>query len=142
MADGKSFSQRFEEYRPSKTALFWSCVACIAATLIVGFAWGGWVTGSTADEMASDAAKSARAEVAAVLCVDKFMAQPDAAAQLAALKDRSSWQRGNFVEKGGWAKVAGQRYDDAADVCAEQLVKMEVPTVQEAATKEAGNVAD
>jgi len=141
MADGKTTSERFQEYRPSKTALFWSCAACVAATMILGFTWGGWVTGGSAGEMASDAAQAARAEVAAVACTNQFMAQPDAAAQLAALKDTSTWQRENFIEDGGWDKVAGQRYDDAADLCAEQLVKMEAPSVQEAATNETGTVA-
>ena len=141
MADGKSTSQRFQDYRPSKTGLFWSCAACVAATMILGFTWGGWVTGGTAEKMANDAAAAGRAEVAAAACTKEFMAQPDAAAQLAALKDTSSWQRENFIEKGGWDKVADQRYDDAADLCAERLVKMEAPTVQEAATSDTGTVA-
>jgi len=141
MAEGKSLSQRFEEYRPTKTVLFWSCAGCIVATMILGFTWGGWVTGGSAEEMAADALEQGRAEVAAAVCVDKFMAGADAGTQLASLKDtRSSWQRENFIEEGGWAVVAGQEYDDAAELCAERLVEMEAPT-QEAATTEAGTVA-
>ena len=48
MTDGQSLSQRFADYRPSKTVLFWSCAGCVAATMIIGFTWGGWVTGGTA----------------------------------------------------------------------------------------------
>ena len=32
----RSFSQRFSESRPTKTAVFWACAGCIVATLIVG----------------------------------------------------------------------------------------------------------
>jgi hypothetical protein len=142
MADGNSMSQRFQEWRPSKTALFWSCAGCIAATMIVGFTWGGWVTGGTAGEMAEDAATQARAQLAATVCVDNFMAAADAGTQLASLKDvTSSWQRENFIEDGGWAMVSGQEYDDAAELCAERLMELEAPAAQEATAGEAGTVA-
>ena len=48
MADKLSLSRRWEKYSPSKTLLFWACALCIVATMVVGFGWGGWVTGSTA----------------------------------------------------------------------------------------------
>jgi hypothetical protein len=142
MAEGKSLSQRFDDYHPSKTVLFWSCAGCIVATMIVGFSWGGWVTGGTAEDMATDALEQGRAEVAAVVCVKEFMNGAEARMQLASLKDtRSSWQRENFIEEGGWAMVAGQEYDDAAELCAERLIEMEAPPAQEAATTETGTVA-
>ena len=46
-------------YRATKATLFWSCAACIVATVVVGFTWGGWVTGGTARSMAQNAAESA-----------------------------------------------------------------------------------
>jgi hypothetical protein len=142
MTDGNSTSRRFEDYRPSKTVLFWSCVGCIVATLILGFTWGGWVTGGSAEEMAQDAADQARAEVAAAVCVKKFMEANDARLQLTSLKEiTSSWKRKDFIEEGGWAKIAGEEYDDAADLCADQLMKADAPVAQEAATTETGTVA-
>jgi hypothetical protein len=142
MAEGKRLSHRFEDYQPSKTALFWSCVGCIAATLILGFTWGGWVTGGTAEEMAADAAEQARTEVAAAICIDRFMAAGDARPQLALLKEiERSWDREDFIEEGGWAMVGDQEYDDAAELCAERLMEMELPPAQEAATTESGTVA-
>ena len=48
MTNKLSVGQRWTAYRPSKAVWFWSCVGCVVATLIVGFTWGGWVTGSTA----------------------------------------------------------------------------------------------
>jgi hypothetical protein len=142
MADGKSMSQRLQDYRPSKTTLFWSCAGCIVATIIVGFSWGGWVTGGSAKEMAEDAAEQGRAEVAAAVCVERFMAATDARPQLASLKETtSSWQQEDFIENGGWAVIADQKYGDAAELCAEKLIEMEAPPAQEAATTEAGTVA-
>jgi hypothetical protein len=85
MQERQSFMQRWDQFRPSKTALFWSCVGSVAATIVVGFSLGGWVTGGTAREMTSDAADRARHELAASVCVDRFAAAPDASAQLVSL---------------------------------------------------------
>jgi len=58
------------------------------------------------------------------------MTAPDASAQLASLKEESTWGRDDFIEDGGWATFA--RIEDpvsgAADLCAERLVDMEAPT--------------
>ena len=48
----KSIQQRWNDLQPSKTMLFWSCAGSVAVALLVGFTWGGWVTGGTAQEMA------------------------------------------------------------------------------------------
>src|SRR3546814_985280 len=71
MADGQNISQRWGDFRPSKTMLLWSCVVCIGLTMLLGFTWGGWVTGETAKEMTESAAEDARAELAAAVCVDR-----------------------------------------------------------------------
>jgi pimeloyl-ACP methyl ester carboxylesterase len=134
---------RFEwldQYRASKTALFWACAGSVILTIVVGFSWGGWVTGGTAREMAEQSGAQARQEVAAVVCVDRFMAAPDMRAQLTALQglDRS-YQRGKFVEDGGWAimpvgssgssmmPVSSSDQRKAAALCAEELAKQEIP---------------
>ena len=62
--------------------------------------------------------------------------------QLASPEDtRSSWQRADLIEKGGWAKIGGEKYAQAAELCADQLMKMEAPAAQEATATEAGAVA-
>ena len=137
MAAKQSLGQRWEASRPTKTALFWSCVGCVAATMIVGFTWGGWTTGGTARSMAQDAALSSRNELAAGVCVDRFRAAGDASAQLVALKALGSWDRGSFVEKGGWAAMpagAGNT-DRAARLCGEKLAALEVPVASAAAVR-------
>jgi pimeloyl-ACP methyl ester carboxylesterase len=141
----QSLSQRFQGYRPSKTALFWTCAGSVVAVTIVGFSWGGWVTGGTAEAMAAKAAAQARQEVAAVVCVDRFMAAPDAGVQLTALQEMtSSYARGQFVQDGGWASMSANNTDGrkaagnaddrkAAGLCAEALAERETPRASEAA---------
>jgi hypothetical protein len=144
-----SLSQRLQQYQASKTVLFWACAGCVAVATIVGFSWGGWVTGGSAREMAEDSAAQARQELAAVVCVDRFMAAPDVGVQLTALKEiTSSYAQGKFVEDGGWAIIVPAsgtidykaRADDrkAAGLCAEELAKREIPT----ATGKAAQIGD
>ncbi|MGE0117907.1 MAG: hypothetical protein AB7S71_00175 [Dongiaceae bacterium] len=131
----------FREYRPTKTALFWSCVGSVVVALVLGFTWGGWVTGATARQMAEDSASAAQAQVAAAVCMERFMGAADAGIQLASLKDiDSAWNRESFVEKGGWAEIAGKEYDDAADLCAAGLMKRDLPAADGAAAADTGSV--
>jgi hypothetical protein len=133
-----TLSQRYQQYHASKTVLFWACAGCVTLATVVGFSWGGWVTGGSAREMAEDSAAQARQELAAVVCVDRFMAAPDAGVQLTALQEiTSSSTQGKFVQDGGWAIIVPAsgptdykaRADDrkAAGLCAEELMKREMP---------------
>ncbi len=133
----QSINQRWQGYRPTKTLLFWSCAGCVVATIIVGFAWGGWVTGGTARTMAEDAASSGRAQLAAAICVDRFKAAADAPAQLTELKKLDSWSRSGFIEKGGWATMPGKADggDGAARLCADRLAQLEVPAASTTAAQ-------
>jgi hypothetical protein len=121
--------QQLKDYQPTKTTLFWSVAGSAVLTMVVGFTWGGWVTGGTAAEMAEKAAEQSAANLAAVVCVERFVNAPDAAAQLAALKETSSWKREGFVKDGNWATLAGleKPVDGAADLCADRLADMELP---------------
>jgi hypothetical protein len=141
-------SQRFQQYRASKAALFWACAGSVVVATVVGFSWGGWTTGGSAQDMADKAAASARQELAAVVCVDRFMAAQDADVQLTALQEiTSSYAQSKFVEEGGWAVIvpasstadrkaaASASADDrkTAGLCAAELAKREVPTPGKAA---------
>lgn len=129
MADERSIAQRWQDYRAPKAALFWACAACVALTLILGFTVGGWVTGGTAEKMATGAADDARSELVATICVQRFTQQADAGAELAKLKAASLWERDDFIEKGGWATPAGfdGPISGAADLCAAQLADLTLP---------------
>ena len=124
MADKPSIGRRWEAYRPSKATWFWSCAGCVVATVVIGFAWGGWVTGGTAARMATTAAEGGRAQLAAATCVVRFDKGPDAAAQLAALKKADSYDRSNMISKNGWVTMPGDEtpVSGAADICGEKLL--------------------
>ena len=96
----QQFGQRWETYRPTKALLVWSCAVGAIGVIVVGFTWGGWVTGGTARAMAQNAAVSAHDELVAVICVERFQNGRDAHGQLAALKELQGWNRAAFIEKG------------------------------------------
>jgi hypothetical protein len=137
MGDKQSFGQRWEAYRPTKGLLFWSCAAGAIAVMVVGFNWGGWVTGGTARSMAESAGASARDQLVAAVCVERFQAGNDAGAQLVALKALGSYERGSFLEKGGWATMPDKIVPtgSATRLCADKLVAMEAPVASATAVQ-------
>jgi hypothetical protein len=124
MTEKLSPMSKWNNLQVSKTALFWCCAGSVVAALVAGFSWGGWVTGGTAREMARTACTVARAEMAAGICVTRFAAAPESAAQLASLKATSSWQRNDLIEKAGWVTIAGgdKPISGAAELCVQQLL--------------------
>jgi hypothetical protein len=121
--------QQMKDYQPTKTTMFWSMAGAAVLTMFLGFTWGGWVTGGTAAQMAEEAAQNSAAKLAAAVCVERFVNAPDAAAQLAALKETSRWKQRSFVDDGMWTTLAGMDVpvDGAAELCAAQLADMELP---------------
>jgi hypothetical protein len=105
---------------------FWGVVVGALGIMILGFAWWGWVLGSTAERMASDRAGEAVTAILVPICVERFMGQADAAAKLAEFQRSASWQQSQLIEKGGWATAAGSNSPNSAvaKACAQQLVKI------------------
>jgi hypothetical protein len=135
MSEKPSLRQRWDEFRPSKTTLFWSVAAGAVATMVIGFSWGGWVTGGTAQAIAEKSAQQAHQDLAAAICTERFTGAPEARAQLAELKEiTSAYQRGKFVEDRGWALMPGASSADrkTAVACAEGLITLELPPLEEA----------
>ena len=93
-------------------------------------------------ERREELAAEARQALAAVVCVDRFIAAPDAGVQLTALQEMTSPRaQGKFVEDGGWAIIVPASsptdYEARADHreaagCAEELAKREMPAAGEA----------
>ena len=69
----------------SRKRLLQGAAAGAVATIFVGFYWGGWSLGSTADKMAKERSELAVIAALAPVCADKFSALPDADAKKAAL---------------------------------------------------------
>lgn len=120
----QSFSRRWENYQPTKSILVWACIATAIVTMIIGFGWGGWVTGGTSRAAATTAADVARGDLASLICVERFKAAPDSAAKLVEFKAiPDSYKKRQFVEAGGWATMPGQTTPDrrGAESCAVAL---------------------
>lgn len=120
-----NISTRWKNTEPTKKFVFWACVGSIALTILIGFNWGGWVTGGTSQERADNAADDARVELAVASCVVRFGRGTDTMARLAKLKKTESWARGDYMEKAGWATPIGaeEPVPEAGSLCAELLLK-------------------
>ena len=109
----------------TKPALWGAAGGAIAAA-VIGFSWGGWITGGKAEAAASMRVNEAVVGALAPVCVERFQRAGDAANNLTALKKADSWAQGEFVEKGGWAAMPGTSSPDqvtaVARACAALLV--------------------
>ena len=110
----------------SRTRLIQGIVIGAVASMVIGFSWGGWVTGATANKLAAEQASTAVVTVLTPICVEKFMQNADAQSNLAALRKISSnWQQGDYLEKGGWATRPGATSPDyeLGRACAAKLIE-------------------
>jgi hypothetical protein len=69
-----------------------ACVGAIAA-MVIGFNWGGWLLGSTAEKIAKQQSTQAVVAALAPVCAEKFRALPDAEAKKVALSKVETWKR-------------------------------------------------
>jgi ABC-type nitrate/sulfonate/bicarbonate transport system permease component len=108
----------------SLTRLLLGIALGAAATMVIGFCWGGWILGSTAKQMAENRANTAVVAVLAPICVAKFQHQEDAAAKLVEFKKIISWNQASLVAAQGWATMPGAGAPKTwavARACAEML---------------------
>ena len=82
----------------------WGLVIGAIVVMTIGFAWGGWITQSTAQKNTDEAVLASQAAI----CVAQFMKQPNHEAKLKEIEKVDSWKRSEFIEKGGWDKMPGQ----------------------------------
>jgi ABC-type nitrate/sulfonate/bicarbonate transport system permease component len=111
----------------SLTRLLQGIALGAAATMVIGFYWGGWTLASTAKQMAENHANTAVVAVLAPICVDKFQQQEDAAAKLVEFKKIISWNQASFVAAHGWATMPGAGAPKTlavARACAEMLGRL------------------
>ena len=104
----------------------WGALGGAIVLAIIGFAWGGWVTGGTAQEMAEEMAENAVVARLAPICVEQFRQDSEKDQKLIGLKKEDSWKRDKFVEKHGWATMPGEKKPDGkvAERCAEMIVQI------------------
>ena len=83
---------------------FWGFVAGAGIAMIIGFMWGGWTTSSTTLKMSDEAVLTSRAAI----CVAQFMNGPNHKMKIKEFQGTESYQRSDFIEKGGWDRMPGE----------------------------------
>jgi len=118
-----SIRERWIQSRPTKRLLFWACVWTMVVTITLGFTWGGWTTGGKARYAAEAMASDAVAKRLAPICVVQFKADPTRAQKLKELNEVSTYEKGDYVKKQGWATIPGEEGPNSrvADECVKLL---------------------
>ena len=103
--------------------------AIVGAALvsIIGFSWGGWVTGDSATKMANEMAHEDVIAALVPVCLEKSRSDIDRMAKLATITEASNYKRGNAMMESGWATPPGMDKPsrDLADAC---VTAMELPS--------------
>ncbi len=104
----------------------WAAIGGAILTMIIGFAWGGWITGGTAQSRSEKMAEDAVANRLAPICVAKFNQDSEKTQKLKKLEETGTWQRGNYIEEQGWATMLGEEKPDSkvAEACAKLLMEI------------------
>ncbi len=111
----------WEKIKPA----LWGIVGGAIAAIIIGFAWGGWVTGGTAENMAAESAEVAVVGRLTPICVVQFNQDSQKNQKLKKLKKTQFYERGDYVKKQGWATMPGEKEADSkvAEKCANLLAE-------------------
>ena len=97
----------------------WGLVGGAVVAMIIGFSWGGWSTAGATQKMTENAVLKSQVAI----CVAQYMQEPNSGERLKEFAKIDSYKRDEFIEKGGWDKMPGQK--DAsygvARACAETV---------------------
>ena len=96
------------------------------ALAVIGFTWGGWVTGGKAERMVAEQSKSAVIAALVPICLDQSKHDPKLADKLAGLKSAKYYDRGDLLMKTGWATMPGAADPDrqVASACVEKMAAL------------------
>ena len=103
----------------------WGLICGGIISMIIGFGWGGWTTAATTQKISDEAVLASQAAI----CVAQFMKEPNHEEKLKELGEVSSYQRSDFIEKGGWDKMPGQEKADygVSRACVDGLELLDGP---------------
>jgi hypothetical protein len=107
----------------------WGVVLGSILTMIVGFSYGGWVTGGTSERLAKQHADAAVTAALVPVCVAQSRADHGVVKKLGELRAiSSSYEQQEFVTKTGWATVPGNENPnrEVAEGCASAVLKTAV----------------
>ena len=110
----------------SRARLLQGAAIGAVATMVIGFYWGEWKRGSTAEDMASRRVSLALVEVYAPICVERFQQQANVEGKWLEFTKIDSWRRDDYIKQTGFATPPGSTSPNAriADACAEALGKI------------------
>ena len=96
------------------------------ATMIIGFNWGGWVLGKTAENNAATLVSAALVKAYGPVCIERFKQQPNVEAKWAELTKVDTWRRDAYIKESGFATPPGSTSPNpaVADACADALSKI------------------
>jgi hypothetical protein len=106
----------------------WGGIAGAVATIIVGFSYGNWILGSSAEKVAQQRSATAVTEALVPVCIGQSKADPEFAGKLIQLKALTSpYQQREFIMSAGWATVAAADKPNSslAEACAKVLLAPE-----------------
>mgnify|MGYP000539484730 CR=1 FL=1 len=111
----------WEKFKPS----LWGAAGGAIVLAIIGFSWGGWVTGGTAQKMAEKLSREAVVARLAPICVEQFNQDSEKDQKLKELKETDTWKRDDYVAEQGWATMPGEKEPDSkvSEKCADMLVQ-------------------
>ncbi len=112
----------WEKIKPA----LWGAVGGAIALAIIGFNWGGWVLGGTANQMAREAAGIAVVDRLAPFCFEQFHQYPEKDQKIKIIEEKSSWERDDYVKEQGWATMLGEKEAESkvAEKCADLLMQL------------------
>ncbi|NQV80821.1 MAG: hypothetical protein HQ495_09715 [Alphaproteobacteria bacterium] len=105
-----------------KPAIFGGVVGAIALA-IIGFAWGGWVTGGSSERIAANHAEMEVVAALLPICIQLSEQDPQVVDTLAKLKSAGRFQRGDLLMEAGWATIPGTTEPNraVANACVDHL---------------------
>ncbi len=104
----------------------WAAIGGAVLVMIIGFAFGGWVTGGTAQSRAEEMAADAVVARLVPICVAQFNQDQEKDKKLKELKEESSWERDKYIKEQGWATMPYEKEPDSsvAEKCVEQIMQI------------------
>jgi len=104
------------------TVGIWSAIGGAIVLAIIGFTWGGWVMGGTAQAMAAEAV----VDRLTLICVAQFNQDSQRDQKLKEFKKKDFWERDGYVKKQGWATMLGEKEPNSgvADECAIRIMEI------------------
>lgn len=101
---------------------------------VVGFTWGGWVTGGTSNDRAVAMSRNDVVASMVPVCLDMARSDPARAATLATIRAASTYQRRDALMAAGWATMPGTDAPDR-DIAQACLAALEVDASPERAER-------